>query len=397
MIGLEELGRRLRQARERSGLKQEDAASALGIDPTAIAKMERGTRRIGAIELMRLASLYREPVEHFFQNRLPSPEIRLSVKMRAGEALGSKTELMQSRLQRMISDDRWLEEQGYGDYRVTWERLPLELNDHTSAHEAGYSAADKFRECYNLGDSPIADLAVLADEIGVVVMRLPLGDHDAPDGCAAVDLETGAAYVLVNSDKPRARRRFTLAHEIGHLAMGHVVRGEIAIDESVGSFTREETQANAFSAGLLMPEQGVEGTLRRAKARLAGADEPLGWVVWLAAAFGVSEEAAAYRLVNLGLSAVVGGDVVAAVRDAKENPELLRACRIRLGLASVTSDSDRGVTDVGPSIRARVASALEDGAISVETAAGIMHVSTDEAYRWIAESGIRLADPSLPF
>lgn len=220
--------------------------------------------------------------------------------------------------------------------------------------------------------------------------RLPLGERGAPDGCSALDPETCVAYIVVNSDKPKARRRFTLAHEIGYLALSHLHGGEVAIDESAGRPTLEETQANAFAADLLMPEQGVIGTIRRLKTRLAGATGPLDWTVWLASSFGVSEEAAAYRLLNLGLGPAVGGTVVTAVREAKENPSLLQQSRVRLGLAPVIPDSERGGTDVGPSIRARVTRALEGGAISVETAAGMMHVSTEEVNRWIVESGIRL-------
>jgi len=58
MITQEELGQRLRQARERIGIKQDEVAIVLGLDATAIAKIEHGKRRVGALELMRLVALY---------------------------------------------------------------------------------------------------------------------------------------------------------------------------------------------------------------------------------------------------------------------------------------------------------------------------------------------------
>ena len=54
-----ELGRRLREARQRKNLSIENAAVWLGgVDLTVISKMETGRRNIDAIELGRLAELY---------------------------------------------------------------------------------------------------------------------------------------------------------------------------------------------------------------------------------------------------------------------------------------------------------------------------------------------------
>ena len=44
MITLEELGKRLRRARESSGYTQEAAARILNLDETAVTKIERGRR-----------------------------------------------------------------------------------------------------------------------------------------------------------------------------------------------------------------------------------------------------------------------------------------------------------------------------------------------------------------
>jgi transcriptional regulator with XRE-family HTH domain len=50
--------RRLRDARERSGLKQIDAAAALGKPQNFVSKCETGQRRIDPIELADFAALY---------------------------------------------------------------------------------------------------------------------------------------------------------------------------------------------------------------------------------------------------------------------------------------------------------------------------------------------------
>lgn len=57
-----EVGQRLRSARETLGLTQEDVASALGIPRTSVISMEAGKRNVTALELRRLARLYRRRV-----------------------------------------------------------------------------------------------------------------------------------------------------------------------------------------------------------------------------------------------------------------------------------------------------------------------------------------------
>lgn len=59
------LGERLREARKYLGLKQEEVATYLKIPRTALTDIENGQRRVEAIELTRLAKLYRQPVAFF--------------------------------------------------------------------------------------------------------------------------------------------------------------------------------------------------------------------------------------------------------------------------------------------------------------------------------------------
>lgn len=60
-----QLGERLREARKYLGLKQEEVAAYLKIQRTALSDIESGQRRVEALELTRLAKLYRQPVSYF--------------------------------------------------------------------------------------------------------------------------------------------------------------------------------------------------------------------------------------------------------------------------------------------------------------------------------------------
>ena len=59
------LGDRLREARKYLGLKQDEVAAYLKIPRTALTDIENGQRRVEAIELTRLAKLYRQPAAYF--------------------------------------------------------------------------------------------------------------------------------------------------------------------------------------------------------------------------------------------------------------------------------------------------------------------------------------------
>jgi len=59
------LGERLREAREYLGFSQEEVATFLGVPRSALSLMEAGQRKVDALELKKLAGLYKRPVGHF--------------------------------------------------------------------------------------------------------------------------------------------------------------------------------------------------------------------------------------------------------------------------------------------------------------------------------------------
>jgi transcriptional regulator with XRE-family HTH domain len=69
----ERLADRLREVREYLGLSQEFVAQQTGISRAAISAIENGKRKVEAMELTALASLYKYPVTYFLDGALEEP------------------------------------------------------------------------------------------------------------------------------------------------------------------------------------------------------------------------------------------------------------------------------------------------------------------------------------
>lgn len=69
----ESLAERLREAREYLGISQEFVAKHTGISRAAVSAIENGKRKVEAIELTALASLYKYPVTYFLDGALEEP------------------------------------------------------------------------------------------------------------------------------------------------------------------------------------------------------------------------------------------------------------------------------------------------------------------------------------
>jgi transcriptional regulator with XRE-family HTH domain len=80
------LGEKLRQAREYLGFSQDEVATFLKVPRTAITNIESGQRKVEALELKRLAELYRQPVGYFTGEDEASASLPADVALLARQA-----------------------------------------------------------------------------------------------------------------------------------------------------------------------------------------------------------------------------------------------------------------------------------------------------------------------
>jgi transcriptional regulator with XRE-family HTH domain len=62
----EELGRRIAEARSDCGMTQADLAASVGLERTALVRVEAGERKVSAAELVALAEVMDRPIDWFF-------------------------------------------------------------------------------------------------------------------------------------------------------------------------------------------------------------------------------------------------------------------------------------------------------------------------------------------
>lgn len=321
------LGRRLREARENRRLTQEQAAQAVGISRTALVHIEAGDRSLSTLELSELAKLYHRTAADFFDedvsqacdeddplvviHRLPpelmdDPEVNRQVS-RCVELCHIGVDL-----------EKTLGVHNPKSLPIYEHRGPIKPYEAT---RQGEHAAEAERRRLGLGYGPVADMADLVTTQGVWAS----GVRGLPDEMSGIFLRHNSIglVILVNHDHPRARKRFSYAHEYGHALLDRNNMSAIVTNKS-NSHELIERRANAFAAAFLMPREGVRwflemlekgGPSRRYRVTYTSVDEPVEAeerpapgsqqitfqdIVAIAHHFGVSYPAAVYRLSDLG-------------------------------------------------------------------------------------------------
>ena len=145
------------------------------------------------------------------------------------------------------------------------------------------------------------DPILLSRELGLKVYNAKFGTRQT-HGLLAV--RSGQGSIYVETDDSPARKRFTIAHEIGHYVL-HFAHEDGEHEDRIDSFRtvsepdaswtedrRREWEANVFAAAILMDE----GTVRNQWESLQSLDGMAAW-------FQVSQQAMAIRLSELGVPA----------------------------------------------------------------------------------------------
>ena len=257
----DELGRRLRVAREARGLSQQVAADQLGVSRTAVTQLEAGNRSVSTLELTRLSHLYLRPVADFLREgaRDEDEDVLVALyRVAPGLEQDPSTHEQVARCVSLYREGVRLERllgveprSGPPSYEP---RMPRSSGE---AVAQGEQTAIQERRRLGIGSAPIADVSELIASQGIWASGVEL-----PNGMSGLFLRhrsIGLA-ILVNSSHPRGRKRFSYAHEYAHALLDR--DRNITVSSTDNSSELVERRANAFAAALLMPRNGVYDALR---------------------------------------------------------------------------------------------------------------------------------------
>jgi Zn-dependent peptidase ImmA (M78 family)/transcriptional regulator with XRE-family HTH domain len=267
-------------ARERAGLRLEEAASRLGIEVERLQQWEQGTDRPSIAQLRKIGELYKRPLGVFFLSEPPqgfdpqqefhrlqgvtpqteSPEFRLALRTALFRREAARE--LYERLDEPIPECRVMARPSE-DAEVVGQRIRESLGiswETQLAWNGAYAALNAWR-------AAIERQGVLVFQTGDVELTEMRGTS-IPHGPLPV--------ILLNSADAPHGRVFTLVHEFAHILLataGHQtspMEGQRLPEDQV-----LERVSNRFAAAALMPRQQFLIEASSHPAALAGDEEGL--------------------------------------------------------------------------------------------------------------------------
>lgn len=139
-----------------------------------------------------------------------------------------------------------------GAQQLTVPQLDANLYG-TTSHDQGVGVARAIRGLWDLGRDPVNNLVGRMEACGLFVTPMP-AHLDKVSGLTVHPTNGHPAVTLLTAQVADVTRRFTAAHELGHLVMDQSTDLADGIDI--------EKRAHAFASELLMPYDEVEAELR---------------------------------------------------------------------------------------------------------------------------------------
>lgn len=275
------LGSRLRIARAAMRLSLRELSERIEgfVSPQAIGKYERGEDVPSAPVLKALSVALGVSVAHLESEEQLTLE---SVEFRKGMNSAKEEASVQAKAITLLQ--HYLEiEAILGLDSTDWEKprgVPFPINDLRDAEDAARSV----REAWSLGNDPIPRLAELLEERGIKVLSVDLDDIDGLAAQAPRRDRDAARVIVVKRNTWSERKRFTLAHELGHMVLAPTTN------------LNAEKAAHRFAGAFLLPADMLRAEVGTIRSTIS-----LGELAALKRRYGVSIQALTYRCRELGI------------------------------------------------------------------------------------------------
>lgn len=276
------IGKRLRLARAAAGVSLRDLVAKIDnrVTAQAIGKYERDESMPSSGVLIALAKGLGVSVGYLLGDEKLIVE---GVEFRK-KASTSRREEAQVEAKLLHHLERYLKlEELLGLASVEWDK-PREAPYPARSLEDAEHAAATLRTAWGLGLDPIPNLAELLEERGIKVCSLDADDIGGLTARVTAPGKPGIPVIVVNRLSWGERKRFTLAHELGHMVL------------DPHPDVNAEKAANRFAGAFLMPAEALWREVGKHRTSIS-----LGELVQIKGLFGASLQAIAYRCRDLGI------------------------------------------------------------------------------------------------
>lgn len=240
---------KLRDARKVARLSQGDLSDRIGVSRQAVSAYERGDKSPEPATFQKIADVLDQPVSFFTNTDGPgfgNPSTRFYRKF------GSET-LRRNEACAVLGD--WLVQTAkYFDGFVNYP--PTSLPDCAPKDASGRYSFDEIndialnlRKHWGLGPGPISNVLALLESKGIVVCRYEMEGESVE----AFSFWNGPRpFVFMATEKEAgARRRYDLAHELGHLVLHRWIEQSELEDKP--TLKAVEGEADKFAGAFLLP------------------------------------------------------------------------------------------------------------------------------------------------
>jgi len=277
------ISQRIRQARVAAGMSQDAVVAALAargvtLTKAAVSKYERGGSVPRAAVLKQLGGALGVSAEYFL--REPSVTVEWLAFRKRSTAGIREQERFQTMAQECVEAQFDLPDALHIESE---SRFPARRM--VATPEDAENAAAALRSEWGLDDLPVESMVELIEDHDGIVVELE-GAEQTVDGMAG--LANGChAVVVIDPGLSDDRKRFTLAHELGHLSMD---------TSGVATSAGEERLAHRFASAFLVPASIARRELGVRRSHLSFEE-----LMILKQKHGLSMQAWLYRALDCGI------------------------------------------------------------------------------------------------
>lgn len=233
---------RIKLARESRGLTQAALAQNLSFNQATLSKVEKGLYHVNDDMISELAFVLNYKKEFFYKNHEVYPLKHFYFRKNLGTTV-TNSKKIESIINIFSSNIHDL-----------LESINIEIDlPYVDLEQEGLTPelfAERVRHYFNLPLGPIKNLINTLEKKGIVIHFFDFNKDLKISGVSFITPD-GIPLILINNNIPNSRKRFTIAHELGHLLMHY--KGGV-----IGELRDLEKEANRFASEFLVPLKEIK-------------------------------------------------------------------------------------------------------------------------------------------